>query len=226
MSRLYIVATPIGNLKDITLRALEILKEVDFIACEDTRHSRRLFTAHGIAKPLVSCHAPMEESGAGRVVGLLGEGKTGAYVSDAGTPGISDPGSLLVRRVRDAGHEIIPIPGPSAASALVSVSGFRGKGFRFEGYLSPKAGRRRSRLAELLDSEESVLLYESPYRIVKLMRDIADMYPEREVLIGREMTKMHEEYVEMPAAAAADMLESRSVIKGEFAVLVAGNKKV
>lgn len=226
MASLFVVATPIGNLKDITLRALETLSSVSFIACEDTRHSSKLLSAHGISKPLISCFARKESAGAAKVVDRLNGGEDGAYISDAGTPGVSDPGAILVRTVRDSGHEVVPIPGAAAVTSLFSVNGFKGKGFIFEGYLSPKAGRRRTRLKELLAMEKPVILYESPYRIINLLRDIADIHPEGRVLIGREMTKLHEEIIESTALEAAEMLESRGSVKGEFAVLVSLAKKV
>ncbi|MGB4587174.1 MAG: 16S rRNA (cytidine(1402)-2'-O)-methyltransferase, partial [Rectinemataceae bacterium] len=168
MGELYIVGTPIGNLGDITLRALETLKAADTIACEDTRHTLQLLNHFSIAKPLVSCHANDEAKGAARIIALLDLGEKVAYCTDAGTPGLSDPGAVLVRSARAAGHEVIPIPGPSALTTLVSASGFGGRGLLFDGFLSPKAARRRARLAVLLERQESFLVYESPYRIAKL----------------------------------------------------------
>lgn len=225
MAKLCIVATPIGNLKDITLRALECLQEADLIACEDTRHSLKLLNHFGIRKSLLSCHGYNESKSAERILNLLREGKTVAYVSDAGTPGISDPGSRLVRRVKDAGFTVIPLPGPSAFASLVSVAGFQDKTVTFEGFLSPKAGRRRSRLRELMDREEGFVLYESVHRIIKLLADIADMEGDRTVLVGREMTKEFEEFLEGTAGEIKNVLESENSVKGEFSVLVAGKKK-
>jgi 16S rRNA (cytidine1402-2'-O)-methyltransferase len=203
MGCLFIVATPIGNLKDISLRALECLRAADFIACEDTRHSLKLLNHYDIHRPLLSCHGHNEERISARILGLLREGKDVVYVSDAGTPGLSDPGQRLVRRVRDAGVRVIPLPGPSAFAALVSVSGFAGKTLVFEGFLSPKPGRRRGRLRELLDLGEAFVLYESVHRVVKLVGDIADLEPERVILVGREMTKEFEEFLEGPAGEVA-----------------------
>ncbi|MDR2589208.1 MAG: 16S rRNA (cytidine(1402)-2'-O)-methyltransferase [Spirochaetales bacterium] len=224
MAALYIVATPIGNLGDITLRALETLRGVDVIACEDTRHSLRLFARYDIKKPLVSCHGHNEDAAARRIVGFLEGGKSAAYVSDAGTPALSDPGARLVRAVREAGFPVIPLPGPSALSALVSVSGFGGKSLTFEGFLSPRAGRRRSRLKELLDRNEAFVLYESVHRIIKLLEVLAELEPERVVLVGREMTKEFEEYTEGTAGEALRFFE-REPPRGEFSVLVAERKK-
>ncbi len=224
MSKLYIVATPIGNLGDITLRALETFKAVDAIACEDTRHTLRLLTHFDIRKPLISCRAQNELFAAKKVISLLNEGKTLAFASDAGTPGISDPGAVLVDSAREAGHTVIPIPGASAFATLVSVAGSGGKTIVFEGFLSPKQGRRRSKLSTLLATGDAFVLYESPFRIVKLLADIADIEAERRVVVGREMTKLHEEFVEGSAAQVYENFTQRSKILGEFAVFVSGNK--
>jgi 16S rRNA (cytidine1402-2'-O)-methyltransferase len=226
MGELYIVGTPIGNLGDITLRALETLKAADTIACEDTRHTLQLLNHFSIAKPLVSCHANDEAKGAARIVGLLDSGKKVAYCTDAGTPCLSDPGSLLVRCAREAGHRVIPIPGPSAFATLLSVSGFGGRGLTFDGFPSPKASRRRARLSELLGRGESFLLYESPYRIGKLVAELAELAPSRQVCIGREMTKLHEQITVGTAAELSARLsggEGEPIpAKGEFAVIVSG----
>ncbi len=222
MATLSIVATPIGNLGDITLRALETLKAADVIACEDTRHTLKLLTHFEIRKPLVACYAYDEEKGAARILGLLAEGKHVAYCSDAGTPGLSDPGALVVRKAREAGHRVEPIPGPSAFASLVSVAGFGGRSVLFDGFLSPKPGRRRSRLAELLAREENFLLYESPHRIGKLLADIVGLAPDRKVCIGREMTKIHEEFVVVSATEALQRFGGEEGARGEFAVLVSG----
>ncbi|MBT3273590.1 MAG: 16S rRNA (cytidine(1402)-2'-O)-methyltransferase [Spirochaetales bacterium] len=225
MGTLFIVATPIGNLKDITLRALEVFREVDVIACEDTRHTLKLLNSHEIKKPLMSCNANAEGRSAAKIIGLLNEGKSVAFASDAGTPALSDPGSLLVNEARNAGFAVLPIPGPSASAALFSVAGMRGKGFFFEGFLSPKKGRRRKRIEELVSRKEPFLLYESPFRIVKLMDDLADICPERPVLIGREMTKVYEEYIDGDCKTVFEMLKEREKILGEISLLVGAKKK-
>lgn len=219
MASLYLVATPIGNLADITLRALEVLKAVDSVACEDTRHSLKLLSHFEIRKPLLACHANDEERGAARILALLDEGRDVAYVSDAGTPGLSDPGAAAVRAARGGGHAVVPIPGPSAFASLLSVSGFPGKSVLFEGFLSPKPGRRRARLAELMARPESFLVYESPYRMGKLLADIAAIDPERLLCLGREMTKLHEEILVERAGALVRRFSAEA--RGEFAVLVA-----
>lgn len=226
MSTLYIVGTPIGNLGDITYRAVETLKNVDVVAAEDTRHTLQLLTHLEIRKPLISCRAQNEKIAAQKIIQLMDEGKNIAFASDAGTPGISDPGAILAGLVRKAGHSVVPIPGSSAFATLASVAGAGGKTLIFEGFLSPKPGKRRSRLKELLSTEDAIVLYESPFRIVKLLTDIADIDNNRRVVVGRELTKLHEEIVEGTAAELRDDFTSRASIKGEFAVFISGIKKV
>ena len=222
MGILFVVATPIGNLKDISFRALETFQEADFIACEDTRHTLRLLTHYEISKPLISCRAVNEASASEKIVKLLDEGKKIAYASDAGTPAISDPGSILVRTAREAGHTIIPIPGASAFGAIMSIAGTYDKTVVFEGFLSPKAGKRKRRLQELFDFGAGFVLYESPYRIVKLLADIAEIDSNRELIVGRELTKLHEEIIKGPASEVLQNFEKRLSIKGEFSVFVTG----
>jgi 16S rRNA (cytidine1402-2'-O)-methyltransferase len=222
MGDLYIVATPIGNLEDMTFRAVEILKNVDIIACEDTRQSKKLLNHYGICKNFISCRERNEVNSSAGIMKLLEEGKNIAYISDAGSPGISDPGSILVRSARDHGFNTIPIPGASAQTALASVSGFKGKSVLFEGFLAQKSGKRKKRLRELLDREEAFIVYESPYRIEKLMTELTELEPDRILLIGREMTKIHEQYVEGNSKTILEMLGKEVTIKGEFAILVSG----
>jgi 16S rRNA (cytidine1402-2'-O)-methyltransferase len=224
MACLYLVATPIGNLGDITLRALEVLRSVDIIACEDTRHSLKLLTHYDIRKTLVPFHAHDEERGAARILGFLAEGKEVAYMSDAGTPGLSDPGAFAVRKARDAGFSVIPLPGASAFTALVSVAGAGGRSILFEGFLSPKPGRRRARLAELLARDEAFVVYESPFRIGKLLADIVSIDPDRLLCIGREMTKIHEEILSASAQALLERFGGEGEGRGEFSVLVGPGK--
>ena len=222
MGILFVVATPIGNLKDISFRALETFQEADFIACEDTRHTLGLLTHYEISKPLISCRAVNETSASEKIVKLLDEGKKIAYASDAGTPAISDPGSILVRTAREAGHTIIPIPGASAFGAIMSIAGTYDKTVVFEGFLSPKAGKRKRRIQELFDFGAGFVLYESPYRIVKLLADIAEIDSNRELIVGRELTKLHEEIIKGQAAEVLQNFEKRTSIKGEFSVFVTG----
>ena len=225
MPELYVVATPIGNLRDITLRALDVLRSVDLIAAEDTRTTRKLLSAHDISKPLTSCNARSEASAAKNMISQLRDGKNVAYVSDAGTPGLSDPGKRLVSIVRDAGFRIVPIPGASAVTALLSVSGHLGKQALFEGFLSPKPGRRRKRINELLRFEVPFILFESPHRILKLLSDLADLSDRRNIVIGRELTKIHEEIVVGTAAEVLTLFEERESQRGEFTLLVEVEKK-
>ena len=222
MSQLYIVATPIGNLGDITFRALETLKSVDVVACEDTRRTLALLTHFGIKKPLISCRARNEESAAEKVVAQLNSGKNVAYASDAGTPSLSDPGGLTVRKARAAGHNVVPIPGASALAALVSVAGGMDKTVTFEGFLPQKPGRRKRRVDELMDAESAFVVFESPFRILKLLGDIAEKDGARAVVVGREMTKLHEEIVCGSAEDMRDLFSKREKIAREFSVYVSG----
>ncbi len=224
MATLFMVATPIGNLEDITYRAIETLKSVDVIACEDTRQSSKLLNHYGIKKHLISVRARNEKNAAPGVVKLMDEGKNIAYVSDAGTPVLSDPGAILIKAVRESEHEIVPIPGPNAFGAMVSVSGFIGKTVTFEGFLPQKSGKRGKRLKELLEREESFIIYESPYRIVKLLTQLAEINSERQLLLGREITKTFEEFIQGTTKEVLENLETRATIKGEFAILVAGKE--
>ena len=217
---LYMVATPIGNLEDITYRAVRILGEVDVIACEDTRHTSLLLSRYSIHKRLIACHAHNEEESAKGILGLLDSGLNVAYCSDAGTPGVSDPGARLVEYIRqDGGHRVVPIPGASAGVSLVSAAGNIGKSFTFEGFLSPKQGRRRERLSELFSRGEAFIVYESPFRVVKTLRDIAEA-GEARLVIGRELTKAHEEIISGSAEEMLQEFSRREQIKGEFAILV------
>jgi len=225
VSTLFVVGTPIGNLGDITYRAIETLKSVDVVAAEDTRHTLQLLTHFEIRKPMISCRSQNEEVAAKKVIELLEDGQTVAYASDAGTPGISDPGAVLVQKVREAGHTVVPIPGASAFATLVSVAGPGGKTVMMEGFLSPSPGHRRSRLRELLATGNAFVLYESPFRITKLLKDLADIDNGRRVVIGRELTKLHEEIIEGTASELLEDFSSRSKIQGEFAVFVSGEKK-
>ena len=224
MSELYIVGTPIGNLGDITFRALETFKAVDVVAAEDTRHTLELLNHFEIKKPMISCRAQNEAFAAEKIIKMLDEGQTVAYASDAGTPGISDPGAVLAGMARAAGHKVIPIPGASAFATLTSVAGAGGKSLIFEGFLSPKPGRRRSRLRELMATGDAIILYESPFRIVKLLTDIADIESDRRVVVGRELTKLHEEITDGTAREVCDEYASRQKILGEFAVFISGKK--
>lgn len=226
MAELYVVGTPIGNLGDITFRAIEIFKKVDFIAAEDTRHTLQLLNHFEIKKPLISCRAQNEKFAGEKIVKLLQEGHDVAYASDAGTPGISDPGAVLVDIVRNFGFNVVPIPGPAAFATLVSVAGTGGKTLIFEGFLSPKPGKRRSRLKELMATGNAIIIYESPFRITKLLSDISDIESERRIVVGRELTKIHEEITSGTASQVFADYSARQSIKGEFAVFISGVKNI
>lgn len=218
------MATPIGNLKDITYRALETFKAVDVIACEDTRRTLQLLNHFEIKKPLVSCRARNEKDASDKIIALLDKGQNIAYASDAGTPALSDPGGILVRKARDAGHTIIPIPGVSAFACLLSVAGSFDKTVIFEGFLSPKPGRRKTRIKELLETGFAFIVYESPFRILKFLSDLAEIDNTRDVIVGRELTKIHEEIVNGSASDVLAVFSKREAIKGEFSVFVSGKK--
>ena len=209
---------------DISFRAVEVFKSADLVACEDTRRTLKLLSHLGIRAPMISCRSQNEEFAAKKIIDALNEGRIVAYASDAGTPALSDPGAALARLAALAGHTVIPIPGPSAFASLVSVSGGRDKTVVFEGFLSPKPGRRRSRLRELLAMDAAIVLYESPFRIVKLLEDIAEIDSKRYICIGREMTKIHEEYIRGAAGEVLEIFVQRKEQIGEFSVFISGNK--
>jgi 16S rRNA (cytidine1402-2'-O)-methyltransferase len=211
-------------LGDISFRAVEILKKVDIVACEDTRRTLKLLSYLGIRVKMLSCRAQNEEIAAKKVLDALNQGQEVAYASDAGTPALSDPGAVLARLAADAGHDVIPIPGPSAFAALLSVSGGRDKTVVFEGFLSPKSGRRKARLRELMAMDAACVLFESPFRILKLLNDIAEIDSERYLCLGREMTKIHEEYVRGPAAEILAIFNQKKEQIGEFSVFISGKK--
>lgn len=218
MGTLYIVATPIGNLQDITLRALETLKAVDFIICEDTRVTKRLLDRHQVDKPTISFHHHSSAEKVGHIIEQLKQGKQAAYVSDAGTPGISDPGNQLVAAAVSAGIVVVPIPGPSALTAALSVAGIATDSFLFLGFLPHKKGRQtllRSIVAEL----RVVVLYESNHRILKLLGSLAEFAPDRTVIVGRELTKIHEEIFRGPVREAFEHF-STGEQRGEFVVII------
>ena len=221
---LSIVATPIGNLEDITLRALRILKEVDLIACEDTRRTLKLLNHFGIKKRLISYFEHNELGRLPEILSLLKAGQNVALVSDAGTPTISDPGFPLVREAVACGIRVEPIPGPCAAITALATSGLPTDRFLFIGFLPQKRGKRRSLLESLRDEEGTIILYESPHRILKALTDIASVLGNRPLVIVRELTKVHEEFVRGSADEISRSLQGAE-IKGEFVVLVAGNQR-
>jgi 16S rRNA (cytidine1402-2'-O)-methyltransferase len=219
---LYIVSTPIGNLEDITLRALRVLKEVDLIAAEDTRRTRQLLTHFGIHKPLISYHEHNRRMREKTLLNDLREGKSVALVTDAGTPGISDPGEELVRGAVQEGIPLVSIPGPVALVAALSVSGLPTESFLFYGFLPSKATARRKWLASLKERPETLVFYESPRRLSSLLEDAAQILGERRVVVAREMTKVYEEVYRGTVAEILEQL-GKEEVKGEFTVIVEGN---
>jgi 16S rRNA (cytidine1402-2'-O)-methyltransferase len=217
---LYVVATPIGNLEDITVRALRILREAGRIACEDTRHTRKLLDHFGIAKPMLSYHEHNEAARASELVAMLESGENIALVSDAGTPLISDPGYRLVAAAIDAGISVVPIPGASAAIAALSASGLPTDAFRFGGFLPAKRSARRKLLEQLKPESSTLIFYEAPHRILETLDDIADVMGARKIVIARELTKMHEEILRGTAAELRDQLQGRPSIRGEITLLI------
>ncbi len=217
---LYIVATPIGNLDDLSPRAVGILAEVDLIAAEDTRHTRKLLTRFGIKAEMISYFRGREAERSAAIIARIHRGGRVALVSDAGTPGISDPGWFLVDQALIAGIRVIPVPGPCAAAALVSVAGFAGPGFLFLGFLPPKKKARCDLLSAWRDFDHDLLFYESPRRIIGTLADIITVMGERRLAIGRELTKLNEEIIRGPAPVVLDDLVARPAIKGEFVVMV------
>lgn len=221
MAKLYIVPTPIGNLEDITLRAINVLREVDFILAEDTRTTSHLLRHLGIEKPMHSHHKFNEHATVGRVAEAIAQGKNVALVSDAGTPGISDPGFLLVRRCVEEGIDVVTLPGATALIPAVVQSGFPCDRFCFEGFLPQKKGRMK-RLEELSTETRTLVLYESPYRVVKCLEQLAETFgAERRVAVVREITKKFEESVRGTIAEVVNHFRENEP-KGEFVIVVEG----
>ncbi len=215
---LYVIASPIGNLEDISLRAIKTMAEnADFIYCEDTRQTRKILAHYNISKPLRSLHAHSRERVIDGAVELLTGGASIAYLTDSGTPGISDPGARLVAAARTAGVTVSPLPGPSAVSAIVSVSGFPEKTLIFAGFLSKKEGRRKRELLQLREQRGVIVLFESPHRIKKLLGALLDVFPEAPLVIGREMSKLHEEFIYGTTREIFGRADS-IIEKGEFTV--------
>jgi len=214
-----VVGTPIGNLEDLSARAIRVLGEVSAIAAEDTRVTSRLLARHGIRKPLLSYRAPVEKRGLPRVMAALEEGDV-ALVSDAGTPTLSDPGQALVTAAWAAGHTVVPVPGPSAVTSALSIAGYGGPGFTFLGYLPRKPGEMRRLLESLRDDSRPAVAFESPFRISKSLRLVAESLPDRSITVTRELTKMHEEVLRGTAAEVLTALGDRA--RGEFTLVISG----
>jgi 16S rRNA (cytidine1402-2'-O)-methyltransferase len=219
---LYVVATPIGNLEDITLRAIRILGEVDVIAAEDTRHTRKLLSHLGISKPLISYFKDKEASRSAQIVDRLMKGEDVALVSDAGTPGISDPGHIVTRMALGAGIRVVPIPGPSALTAALSVAGLEaGASLLFIGFLPSRSTARKKLLRSLMHQPHAIAFYESPRRLEASMQDCLDILGDRQIFWARELTKMHEEMQSSTLSQLTAELASRRV-KGESVLIIQG----
>jgi 16S rRNA (cytidine1402-2'-O)-methyltransferase len=220
-----LVATPIGNLEDITLRALRVLRECDVVAAEDTRRTGQLLKHFQISKPMLSYFQFNEAKRSEEIVARLQRGEKVALVSDAGSPGISDPGERVVRAAVGKGLRVESVPGPSAVVAAITASGLSADEFHFVGFLPHKSGQRRNRLESLKATAGTLVLYESPYRIEKLLGELQEVFPEREVVLARELTKKFEEYLRGRPAALLEVAAKRS-LKGEFVVMIGAAEKV
>ena len=222
---LYVVATPIGNLEDMTYRAVRVLREAGVIACEDTRHTAKLLAHYGIEKPTVSYHEHNEAARAEELVKRLEQGVDIAQVSDAGMPGISDPGYRVIKLAIERGIQVVPVPGPSAAIAALAASGLPTDSFQFIGFLPARSGERRTMLESLRETEQTTVVYEAPHRLVEAMRDVVEILgPQRPLVVARELTKIHEEFLRGSAAEVLEQVQRREV-KGEI-TLVIGKSEV
>lgn len=219
MGRLFVVATPIGNLEDITLRALRVLKEVSLIAAEDTRHTKTLLTHYGISKPLTSYHEHNERQKAPELIAKLKEGLDIALVSDAGTPGISDPGYRLIKAAVEGSVQVVPIPGPSALIAALSVSGFATDEFTYKGFLPATKGKRMATLSEMKVPDHTFIVYESPRRLYATLEDVYQVMGEVDIMIGRELTKIHEEAIRGKVSGIIESLKGKEV-RGEVVIII------
>ena len=217
---LYVVATPIGNLEDISYRAVRVLKEADLIACEDTRHTAKLLHHYGIDKPTISYHEHNEVARAEELVAKLEQGLNIAQVSDAGMPGISDPGYRVIKLAIERGIQVVPIPGASAVVAALAASGLPTDSFQFLGFLPAKSGQRRTTLEMLRQAEQTTVVYEAPHRIAETMKDVVELLgTERPVVLARELTKIHEEFIRGTAGEVLRRVQEHE-LKGEMALLI------
>jgi 16S rRNA (cytidine1402-2'-O)-methyltransferase len=219
--QLFLVATPIGNMEDITLRALRTLEEVDFIAAEDTRHTRKLLNRHEISRPVVSYHDHNKLRAGPAIVRRIVSGENAALVSDAGSPGVSDPGFVLVRLAIDEDIDVVPVPGPSSVICALQTSGLATHSFAFEGFLPRKKGKRSARLRSLALEERTMVFFESPYRVRSTISEMLQCLGDRRIAICRELTKRFEEIVRTRLSDAEPLLAKRKV-KGEFVLVVEG----
>lgn len=218
---LYVVATPIGNLADITLRALAVLKTADIICAEDTRVTAQLLSAYGIQGKLISVREHNEQHMADKIIAALAEGKSVAQVSDAGTPAVCDPGAKLAARVREAGFNVVPVAGPSAVMAALSVAGVSEPNFYFNGFLPPKAGERQRLLAKWLEADYPVVMFETPHRIEAALADMAALFPERKIVLAREISKTFETFLSGSVADIQTALkEDSNQSRGEMVLIL------
>jgi 16S rRNA (cytidine1402-2'-O)-methyltransferase len=218
---LYLISTPIGNLEDITLRAIRVLKQADLIACEDTRQTLKLLNRYGINTPTISYHEHNEAARAAELVEKLAQGSRIAVVTDAGTPGISDPGFRLVSLAIERGLPVVPIPGPAAFVSALVGAGLPVESFSFRGFLSPKTGARRRELEQVRNSMQTEVFYEAPHRIAATLEDaLAVLGPERRIVVARELTKIHEEFLRGTTAQVLDVVQSRGEMKGEIVFMI------
>jgi 16S rRNA (cytidine1402-2'-O)-methyltransferase len=218
---LYLVATPIGNLEDITLRAIRVLKQADLIACEDTRQTLKLLNRYGINTPTISYHEHNEAARAAELAEKLAQGSRIAVVTDAGTPGISDPGFRLVSLAIERGLPVVPIPGPAAFVSALVGAGLPVESFSFRGFLPPKTGARRRELEQVRNSMQTEVFYEAPHRIAATLEDaLAVLGPQRRIVVARELTKIHEEFLRGTTAQVLDVVNSRGEMKGEIVLMI------
>lgn len=222
--KLYIVATPIGNMDDITIRAVKTLENADIIAAEDTRHTARLLSYHNISTRLISCHEHNEAQKSDELVKRLENGDSAALVSDAGTPLVSDPGYRLIQAALEKDIQVIPIPGASAAIAALSASGLPTDSFTFSGFPPKKSGKRLSWLKDLQNVPHTLIFYESPRRIMDFIQEIIEIMGDRYAVLSREMTKVYEEFIRGSLSEILDILKTRDSIKGECTLLITGNQ--
>ena len=222
--KLYIVATPIGNIDDITLRAVKTLENADFIAAEDTRRTARLLSYYNINTKLVSCHEHNEAQKAEELIKKMENGKSAALVSDAGTPLVSDPGYRLIQAALEKNIQVVPIPGVSAAITALSASGMPTDSFTFIGFPQKKSGKRHSQLEDLKNISHTLIFYKSPRRIINFIEDIIKIMGDRYGVVAREMTKMYEEFIRGNLSEILEILKKRDLIKGECTLLVSGSK--
>lgn len=219
---LYIIATPIGNIKELTSRAIEIIKEMDFIACEDTRVSGKLLSLFQIKKPLISCHEHNEKEASEKIISLLKEGKQIAFMSDAGYPSVSDPGQKLINEALKNNIKVSIISGPSAFTNALVGSGLDSKHFYFHGFLEPRSSARKEELRNLYNRKETLIFYESPHRILQTLQDLFEVFGSRKACIARELTKIHEEYIRGNLDEFVSLKEEE--LLGEMVIIVEGNK--